>query len=363
MVVAGIPIYLRSLERVGMADVVKAVGSYNKNVSVISSWISLDTVGVERADAAVDSAVNNDLEPLVKYRSTRIKSREHFWGVNEEEIVRGELVSRAYFHEMEGLFDAVTYIEGRSPESDLRTDENGDQIIEVAVYEPRSKQIRHGSRVDSLGVGDVVSATSVIRGAGLVKGEIVGIFVANDLRDEFWLGSPNAILEPRPPVVFEGRDLPIVLFTAEGAIALGVGPSNAGLPINYMRVLFTDPELISLTKPETLLTSINQFEKILAAEVPRATTLSGLRPSTRRMEQQMLFLRLPALLLAGLGVAVVGYYLFLVSGLIARRRELEIVLLRSRGLSIFQVIRVQLIEALGTVGIPAAASQCQHRGG
>ena len=56
----------------------------------------------------------------------------------------------------------------------------------------------------------------------------------------------------------------------------------------------------------------------------------------------MLFLRLPVLLLAGLGVAVVGYYLFLVSGLIARRRELEIVLLRSRGLSIFQVIHADL---------------------
>lgn len=355
-VVSGIPIYLRSLERVGMADVVKTVGSYNKNVSVVSSWISLDTVGIERADAAVDSAVNDDLEPLVKSRSTRIKSREHFWGINEEKIVRGELASRAYFHEMEGLFDAVTYIEGRSPEANLRTDENGDHVIEVAVYEPRSKQIRHGSKVDSLSVGDVVSATSVIRGAGMVKGEIVGIFVVNDLRNEFWLGSPSAILEPRPPAVFGGRDLPIVLFTAEGAIAPGVGPSNAGLPMNYMRVLFTDPALISLTKPGTLLSSINQFEKILAAEVPRATTLSGLRPSTRRMEQQMLFLRLPVLLLAGLGVAVVGYYLFLVSGLIARRRELEIVLLRSRGFSIFQVVRVQLIEALVTVGIPAGAS-------
>ncbi|MCH7983976.1 MAG: hypothetical protein IIC28_08420 [Chloroflexi bacterium] len=353
-VAAGGPIYLRSLERVGMADVADTLGLYNKNISVISDWIPLESTEIEHADSVVDSAVNDDLVPLIQRRSTRIKSRAHFWALNNTEIVRGEFVSRAYFHELEGLFDAVTYIEGKAPGPNLRTDDNGDMIIEVAVYETRSRQLRHGNVLEDLNIGDVISATSVSRRAGIVKAEIVGIFVENDPRDEFWLGSATAILEPQPPTVFGGREIPIVLFTAQDAIAPGVGPSNAGLPMSYMRVLFTDPEQISLIKAGVLVFAIDRFEEVIADGLPRATTLAGARASTRRMATKMLFLRLPALLLAVLGVAVVGYYLFLVSGLIARRREMETVMLRSRGLSTFQVLRVQVIEAVVTVVLPAA---------
>lgn len=337
-----------------MADVVDRIGRYNKNVSAYSDWIPLEKVGIENANSVVDSAVNSDLAPLIQSRSTRIKSRAHFWGLNDSEIARGELVSRAYFHEMEGLFDVVTYVDGRAPNSIIRTDENGDKIVEVAIYEKRSKNFRHDEQFEDLNIGDVISATSIARRSGIVKAEIVGIFVENSPGDEFWLGSSAAILEPQPPTFFGGRDLPIVLFTAENAMAAGVGPSNAGLPMSYMRVLFTDAQKISEMEAGVFVAAIDHFEEVVVNEIPRAVALAGARSSTRRMAEKMLFLRLPALLLAALGVAVVGYYLFLVSGLIARKRELETVMLRSRGLSTFQVMRVQLIEALTTVGLPAA---------
>ena len=93
-VAAGGPIYLRSLERVGMADVVDTLGVHNKNLAVVSSWIPLESTAIEEADAQVDSAVSDALLPLIQRRSTRIKSRAHFWGLNDMEIARGEFVSR-----------------------------------------------------------------------------------------------------------------------------------------------------------------------------------------------------------------------------------------------------------------------------
>ena len=357
--VAGGPVYLRSLERVGMADVVKTAGPYYKNVSAISDWIPLEHTEITQANSVVDSAVSEQLEPLIEWRSTRIKSRSHFWGLDDGdpntqiETVRGESASRAYFHEMEGLHQVVTYVDGRAPTSNLRIDEDGDRVVEVAVYENRSRRIRHGDVLEDLRVGDLVLASSVSRGFGSVKGEIVGIFVADDLRDQFWLGSPNTILEPEPPMLFGGRDKPIILFTAEGAIAPGVGPSNAGLPMNYMRVLFTDREKISLARPGVFVAAVDQFEDIVKTELPQVKILSGMRASTNRMETKMLFLRLPVLLLAAFVVAVVGYYLFLVSGLIARKREHEIAMFRSRGLSIFQIFRLQIIEGVVVIVLPA----------
>ena len=357
--VAGGPVYLRSLERVGMADVVKSAGPYNKNVIAISDWIPLEHVEITRANSVVDSAVNEQLEPLIERRSTRIKSRPHFWGLDDGdpnthvETVRGEFASRAYFHELEDLRDVVIYVDGRAPTSNLRIDGDGDRVVEVAVYENRSRGIRHGEVLEDLSVGDLVLASSVSRGFGSVKAEIVGIFAANDLSDQFWLGTPSAILEPDPPMLFGGRDQPIVLFTAEGAIAPGLGPSNAGLPMNYMRVLFIDPEMISLTKPGVFVAAVDHFEEVVKADLPLVKTLSGIRAATERMETKILFLRLPVLLLAAFVVTVVGYYLLLVSGLIARKRAYEIAMLRSRGLSIFQIFWLQIIEGLVVIVLPA----------
>jgi hypothetical protein len=361
-VMAGGPIYLRSLEKVGMADVVERLGRHNKNVGATTDWIPLQADEISNADAIVNSGVNDDLEPVIKYGSTRVKTRSHYWGIEDDDpetetaIDRRNLASRAYFHQMEGITAQVTYVEGRAPSSQVKQDPEGNMIVEVGIYERRAKDIRHGDEVIDLNIGDIFHAVSISRNAGLVKAEVVGIFSANDRSDEFWLGSPNAILEPVPPELFGGRDLPVILFTGENAVAAGVGPSNAGLPMNYTRVLFTDPVELANTNPGVLVSAMNEFEDVITEELPRATALLGARASTNRMDQKMLFLRLPALLLAALATSVVGYYLFLVAGLIARKRELETVMLRSRGLSTFQVMRVQVIESTVTVILPALIS-------
>lgn len=360
-VMAGGPIYLRSLEKIGMADVVDNIGRYNKNVGAYTSWVPLEAAEIENADSVVNAAVNDDLQPLIKYGSTRIKSRAHFWGKEDDDpetetlLSRGPLASRGYFHQMEGITSEVIYVEGRSPSSVIREDTDGNFIVEVGIYKERSKNIRHIDGLIGHEVGDIFHASSISRNVGIVKAEVVGIFVATDLRDEFWLGSPAAILEPQPSdEIFGGQDLPLILFTAENTITAGVGPSNSGLPIEYTRVLFTDPDLISDSKPGVLVDAMNEFEERLGKGLPRSTVLLGARTATKRMQQKMLFLRLPALLLAALAISVVGYYLCLVSGLIARKRELETVMLKSRGVSTSQLIRVQLIEGFVTVGLPAA---------
>jgi hypothetical protein len=359
---AGGPIYLRSLEKVGMADVVQRLGAHNKNVGATTDWIPLQADEIANADAIVQVGINEDLAPLIKYGSTRVKTRPHYWGIEDNDpetdtpIDRRNLASRLYFHQMEGITDHVTYIEGRAPSSQVKQDADGNMIVEVGIYERRAKEIRHGDEIIDLNIGDTFNAISISRNAGLVKAEIVGVFSANNRSDEFWLGSPNSILEPVPPELFGGRDLPVILFTGEEAVAAGVGPSNSGLPMNYTRVLFTDPEEMSNTNPGVLVSAMNIFEANVAEDLPRATALLGARAATKRMDQKMLFLRLPALLLAALATSVVGYYLFLVAGLIARKRELETVMLRSRGLSTFQVMRVQIIESVVTVILPALVS-------
>lgn len=361
-VMAGGPIYLRSLEKIGMAEVTEKLGRHNKNIGLISDWIPLEANEIAFADSVIDKSIDSRLESMIIGRSTRIKSLAHYWGVEDDDpetvtiTQRGPLASEAYFHEIEGLFDVVTYVEGRAPSQQIIEDSDGNLIIEVSVFLKRSKNIRHGDRFDDINVGDIIAASSVLRTSGVVKGKVVGIFDIDNPNDDFWLGDSSSILEPKPPQLFGGADLPIVLFTDEGIIASGVGPSNAGLPTSYTRILFTDSEELAKAKSGELVELMDRFEAAAAKKLPRSRALLGARSAIRAMDQKMLFLRLPALLLAALAVALVGYYLFMVAGMLARKRELEIILLRSRGFSTFQAMKVQIIESVFVIGLPAVIS-------
>ena len=323
-VMAGGPIYLRSLEKVGMTEVAEKVGRHNKNIGLISEWIPLEANEIEYADSVIDNSIDSRLESMIIGRSTRIKSLAHYWGVEDDDpetvtiTQRGPLASEAYFHEIEGLCDVVKYVEGRAPGQQLIEDSDGNLILEVSVFLKRAKNIRHGDRFDDINVGDIIATSSVLRTSGVVKGKVVGIFDIVNPTDDFWLGDSSSILEPQPPQVFGGADLPIVLFTDEGIIARGVGPSNAGLPTSYTRILFTDSQKLAKAKSGELVESMDRFEVAATKQLPRSRALLGARSAIRAMDQKMLFLRLPALLLAALAVGVVGYYLFMVAGMLAR---------------------------------------------
>jgi ABC-type lipoprotein release transport system permease subunit len=351
MVVSGGPIYLRALEKIGVTDAVVGMGAYNKNVTVNSSWVPLEALAANEATAAVDELADEHLGGYYDSSSFRIKSRGHFWNVIDKQPLTGPLSSRAYFQTMTGIESQVTYIEGVHPSNKIDIAPDGTRTVEAAINYARVTR-KHGEEEITLHVGDVLHAVSEPRGIGTINVKITGIFKATDERSPFWLGYPTAILTPSPPIEFGGRDLPLILHVNWDVMTEGVAPANAGLPADFNWVYFTNAEKLSEARASDMLERITQLEDDVAKKIVRPSVITTIDPTFQRLEEKITFVRIPMFLLAALTIVIVAYYLFLVSGLLSTRRGPETVMLRSRGLSVMQILRFEALEGLMLIGLP-----------
>ncbi len=326
------------------------VGPFNKNVIVNSNWVPLEATEATEATEIVQRLADEQIGPFYDRTSFRIKSRPHFWNVNGERPLTAPLSSRAFFQTMTGIESEVLYIEGRHPTDQVEI-VDGVRIIEASINRDRVER-KHGNEFITLKVGDVIEAVSEPRGIGTVMVRITGIFRAIDENAQFWLGFPTAILRPSPPLEFGGRDLPLVLHTTWEANVRGLGPSNAGLPADFNWVFFTDVEKLNDASTADMIQRLKTLEDEIAKSIVRPSVITNLEPSFIRLEEKITFVRIPMFLLAALTVVIVVYYLLLVSGLLSTRREAETVMLRSRGLSVLQILRFEALEALLLIGIP-----------
>ena len=348
---SGAPVYLRALEKVGVRDKIAEIGIYNRNIIVNSSWVPLDATSAAEANDAVARARAEHIDHVDVGSSERIKSRAHHWGWNGEPIRRAPLSSRAFFQMLTGIDEHITYIEGGPPRPGVTIAEDGVRVIEAAIPTGRTTR-RHGDKFITLEVGQVIDAEPEGQGFGLVRAKITGIFQENDRREQYWLGSPQVILEPSPPQDFGGRDLPLILFTSGDSITRGVGFADAGLPGDFNWVFFTDADVLGDMPVAELISMMSGLESQINRDLIRPNVISSLEPSSKALERKLLFIRVPMFLLAALAVTVVAYYLFLVAGLLSRRRDADTVMLRSRGLTIWQVVRMYALEAISLIGVP-----------
>jgi hypothetical protein len=282
--------------------------------------------------------------------SYRLKSRSHFWNVNGAAPLTMISSSRGYFLVMTGIESEILYLEGVPPTDEIKI-VDGVRFIQASINHERVTRL-HGNGFITLKVGDIVEAVSEPRGIGTVMVEITGIFRAIDERSQYWLGSASSILSPPPPAVGDEEALPLILHTTWDTALRGVGPSNAGLPADFNWVFFTNVDRLNDASISDLLGRITRLENDVAKRIVRPSVFTSLDSTFERLEEKITFVRIPMFLLAALTVVIVVYYLFLVSSLLSTRRESEIVMLRSRGLSVLQVLRFEALEALLLIGIP-----------
>ena len=272
-----------------------------------------------------------------------IKTRRAHWGKEGEGLRRNNEASRAMFLSMTGVNDRIVYITGQAP-SNRVTYSEGVATVEAALIWDRA------SRFD-IRIGDVIETVPEVRGIGLVKAQITGIFTISNPSDDFWVGLSDPIM--RPQAIVEGRENPIVMVVHPSIMLDTIAEANAGLPADFSWHLFVDSEYFRELSLNESITKLADFEDRISIDITRADVLTVLESRLQSLQRRMLFARIPMLLLAALAITAIAYYLFMVAGIIARRRASETSMLRSRGITVVQVIRSYAIESLIIAGLPA----------
>ena len=342
-VIAGAPVYLRTLERAGVNDTVDAISTTYQHLQVTTSWLALEVGKYEEANEALAKAEKEYIDGAITGSSSLIKTRRANWGYEGQGLRRHNEASRAMFLSATGIDERIVYITGRPP-SNLVSFTDGVPTVEASLIWDRA------SRFD-IRVGDVIDTVPEVRGIGLVRVHVTGLFTISDPSDDYWVGLSDPFLRPMP--IVDGRESPIVFLVLPPVMLNTIADANAGLPAEFRWHLYVDSEYFKERNLNDSITRLSNFEDRVGIEITRADVLTVLESRLNSLQRRMLFARIPMLLLAALAITSIAYYLFMVAGIIARRRQSETSMLRSRGITIIQVIRSYAIESVIIAGVPA----------
>ena len=344
-VIAGAPIYLRTLEHAGVRDALETIGATYRNIQVTSSWVPLDRQSANEALRDVHNARIEHIPGSEVGTSEMIRTRSAFWGREGEYIPRGGLASRAYFVSATDVSQHLIWLEGRPPSGRIELDAGGrGAVIEAGVVASRAS-------LHNLSPGDVVETVPEERGIGLTRARITGIFAVVDPGDEYWYGLSGLLFQPGAQA--EGQQLPISMLIDRSVMLGAVSQVNGGLPGNFYWNIYVDPAYFEGIALGDAIRRLNAFEEQITLDVQRGITLSAMQSRLESLQRRMLFARIPMMLLSGLALASIAYYLFMVAGIIARRRANENSMLSSRGVSVLQVASTYGWESAFISGVPA----------
>ena len=335
--------YLRTLERAGVEDTINSVSRIYTHLQVNSRWLPLEIGKYEAANQSISAAQEEHLAGAFTGKSSLIKTRRAQWGKESEGVRSNNEASRAMYLSITGVDDRIVYIVGQAPSNRVGI-ADGVPTVEAALVWDRA------SRFD-IRVGDVIDTVPETRGIGLVKARITGIFTISDPSADFWVGLSDPIL--RPMAIVEGREAPIVMLIHPSVLLDTIAEANAGLPANFSWHLYVDSDYFKSLALNDSIGRLTDFEDRIGIDITRADVLTVLESRLISLQRRMLFARIPMLLLAALAITSIAYYLFMVAGIIARRRSTETSMLRSRGITVIQVVRSYAIESVIIAGVPA----------
>ncbi len=342
IVVSAAPVYLRSLEKAGVKHRLQVLTPSRTALHINTTWLPLERPEFHESDAMLDAARDLHAADVVTGKTRFVKSRSHLWNLDGLAPREESTDSRSFFHLISELDQHVDYVEGRPPNPEVMF-EDGSAVVEVAVYGPRATLL-------DVRVGDMlVNLAEEVRG-DVIKARVTGAFVVRDPKEVYWLDLTSPIIAPSAAI--EERLPPLSLFTSGESIIDGVGAAHGGLPGSYSWFLYTDHAVLGEMEAGEIVSMTNDFESQIEADVTRASLITALDNSFIDLGNRLMFARIPMLLLAALALSAVAYYLFLVGGLLARRRASETLMLRSRGLNYWQITSVQSLESLFLIVIP-----------
>ena len=171
---------------------------------------------------------------------------------------------------------------------------------------------------------------------------IVGIAAPIDPRDDFWLSGPTYF-----SVQTVGEMLVLPAYVAEQDFLQVLGQRFPIAVGDFGFNVFVDPSVITAGDVDATKDALAGLETDLNKLYPRTLVLSRLDLTLEEFKRDLALARVPVFVFASLVVAVVLYFLVLISGILGRNQATELALLLTRGANTAQVCGVLLLAEVG----------------
>ena len=351
--IAGVPVYVQSLERQGINTAIDRSSEVFLDLFIFGPRIPLNRSSLDRADQSLDDSIQRHASEIFRGRRQYVKAPIYLVGLpglplsDEPE----QNVSRGYFQYLENMEHHVEFLEGRMATDVVAPGPRG-PIVEAVLGVETAEEM-------GVGVGDVVTLTPSIRQSTHMSAEIVGIVEAKDLTAEYWQGNalvfirPGPLEEPveDPEIIVNPDEPPLALFITEETMIEGVGKAYPGTLVNSSWFILVDKEALKGWSISEARSRIDALQNELSGAMQRATVFTGIKKLLTDFERRSFFASVPLLLLLTIMVMTVLYYLAMMVSYLVQSREADVAMLRSRGISTLQLVRLYSLEGLVLTGV------------
>jgi ABC-type antimicrobial peptide transport system permease subunit len=342
-------IYTDAIRDLGLAYAIRERGIDEINLVVRSTSQSSQPDSYSRNQEFIESAARSSIGPIIDGQLTNLgRSATFFPTAPGQQVPVDEGRPRSHLQFVTGIDRHVNVIEGQLPGNATGSPTRA-PTIEVAVGSETASRlnIRVGSEFDLHPFWRPEAAP--------VRARVTGIIEPKDQSDEFWAGH-------RDLFSFPGSNWDTIpFFITRDTFFQGVAAYLPNMTSDFTSVVYVETADINARNAESVRTSLLSYSNQLGSNILRTSVTTALPSVLETYDEKLFFTRIPLLMLVLQIAAIVIYYLYMVSTMLVERQAGEIALLKSRGATTGQVMRVYVAEGFAimlfalALGPPLAA--------
>lgn len=347
--IAGAPVYVRALERQSLDTAIERSSRLFLNLFVASPYVPLNAGSLEDTERLLDDSLQRHMPEIQRGRERYLKTQTLVVGLPTRPLPGADSpesqVSRGYFQYLSNLERHVRFLDGEMGSGVVTPGPQG-PIIEAVLGSENAE-------VFKLKKGDLVTLTPSLGNPTRISVVITGILEPTDVSEEYWGYSPSIFVEPAPldevvdpEVRADPNEPPLALFVTQEAMAEGVGRAYPGTLVNSSWFIYVDKEPLKEWSVLESRTRLKDLQNALSTAMPGSTLITGIGGLVDDFEHRSFFSSVPLLLLLTIMVITVLYYLSMMVSYLVQSRENDVALLRSRGISTLQLLRLYALEGL-----------------
>ncbi|MSQ11905.1 MAG: ABC transporter permease [Dehalococcoidia bacterium] len=337
-VIAATSLYNDTLAERGLQHALRTAPQDTLNAQLVISDRPLGEKEYRSLQTAVEGSVSKRLGGLLleQHRFGRTETVTMVEPARSRPGLQGFVFFQTAFQEHS------TLVRGRWPQLSQPTAEPG--RLEVVVGQELARRVQWDVGFEV----DVRPPDSPASDALLLT--IVGIAVPTDPKEEYWLGDVRLF---RLIETMQGPFIP--MFIPERDFFASIAARYPTMPGSFWWRLYLDSDSVSTSSIGGVTSGLSSLEHDVNNLYPRSLLLTSLDRQLDVYQERLNLAQVPIFLFAALVVSVLLYYLWVVSGMLARSRGHEVILLRSRGASLLQTVLLFGIGEAMLVVLPAVA--------
>ena len=353
--IAGAPVYIKTLERQALNTAIDRVSDISLDIYVLAPNVQLDRTSLQRTERSLERAVQSHISDIYRGHERHLRAPLYLAGLPKQPLStrQGQRGSRGYLQYLSNVERHVRFVEGGMA-TDRVSPGPGGPVVEAVLGSSSARQF-------GLGVDDVVTLTPSLGDPVRISARIVGIVEAIDRTDEYWQDQAGALLEPEPPdeptesgIDIDPGDRPLALFVTREAMIEGLGNAYPGVLVTSSWFVFVDKERLKGLSDAESRSRLQGMEDQLSRSVRGSAVFSGIKKLTSDFERHSFFSSVPLLLMLSMMVMTVLYFLSMMVSYLVRSREDDVALLRSRGVSMLHLVKLNLVEGTALIGAAVA---------